>query len=383
MAWIVKTPEGRYRVNWRDESGRQRARTLRTKREATTYLAQVDADMARGVHVDPHAARRILLHDYATRWHASRTVEIRTHETAAAMLRTHVLPRWGEVPLAKIDHLSVQEWVADLGARRAPATVAAAFGVLSMILDVAVRARLLAVNPCDGVRLPRRRADASPMRTISRADLHGRLLPAVPGPFRALVGLAGGAGLRWGECVGLGWEAVDFDRCTVHVRRVVVETAGRCELRAYPKSRAGARRLPLPEFAVDLLLTHQSEHVHSLDLVFATSTGGALRRSTFRRRVWLPTLERAGLDPGLRFHDLRHSYATWLVSDGVPVNVVQRLMGHESASTTLNRYVHAPDDYDERVRQLVAAHDREAAPPADGVLTPDASPEVPTPRATL
>jgi len=57
-----------------------------------------------------------------------------------------------------------------------------------------------------------------------------------------------------------------------------------------------------------------------------------------------------GAAGGLRFHDLRHSYATWLVSDGLPVNVVQRVMGHVRASTTLNLYTHAPEDYDERVR---------------------------------
>lgn len=113
--------------------------------------------------------------------------------------------------------------------------------------------------------------------------------------------------------------------------------------------------------------------------MFATSSGGTLRRSTFRRRVRLPALERAGLDPGLRCHDLRHSYATWSVSDGVPVNVGQRLIAHEGASTSLNRYVHAADDHDERVRRLVAAEDRATATPADDVLTP-APPEVPTPR---
>jgi integrase len=364
MAWIVKTPEGRYRVNWRDESGRQRARTLRTKREATSYLVQVEADKARGVYVDPHAARRILLRDYAERWQAGRTVEANTAATAAAMLRTHVLPRWGDVPLSRIDHTAVREWVADLGTRRAPATVGAAFGVLSMVLDLAVRARLLAVNPCVGVRLPRRRAEASPMRTISRADFHGRLLPAVPASSRALVALAAGAGLRWGECAGLGWDSVDVPARTVHVRRVVVETSGRCEVRAYPKSRAGVRRLPMPDFLVEALSEHRARHALPGGLVFCTATGGALRRSNFRRRVWLPTLDRSGLDPGLRFHDLRHSYATWLVSDGVPVNVVQRLMGHETASTTLNRYVHAPDDYDERVRRIFGV----AAPgPGDGL----------------
>lgn len=61
---------------------------------------------------------------------------------------------------------------------------------------------------------------------------------------------------------------------------------------------------------------------------------------------------------GMRFHDLRHAYATWLVTDGVPINLVQRVMGHEQASTTLNRYTHTPDDYAARV---LAAFDGSAA----------------------
>ncbi|GAA4574298.1 hypothetical protein GCM10023176_41060 [Micromonospora coerulea] len=67
---------------------------------------------------------------------------------------------------------------------------------------------------------------------------------------------------------------------------------------------------------------------------------------------------------GMRFHDLRHAYATWLVTDGVPVNLVQRVMGHEQASTTLNRYTHTPDDYAARV---LAAFDSSAA----SLLPPD------------
>ncbi len=62
---------------------------------------------------------------------------------------------------------------------------------------------------------------------------------------------------------------------------------------------------------------------------------------------------RSGLPPRLRFHDLRHSYATWLISDGVPVNVVRRLMGHEQMTTTLNRYTHDARDYEDvRVRDV-------------------------------
>ncbi|WP_203911258.1 tyrosine-type recombinase/integrase [Rhizocola hellebori] len=121
-----------------------------------------------------------------------------------------------------------------------------------------------------------------------------------------------------------------------------------------------------------------------------------MRRTLFRSRIWRPALVRAGLlgaveevgpgkfragwtdcngfeqsadtttrasavtmvakcaSGGLRFHDLRHSYATWLVSSGVPINDVQKVMGHEQASTTLNRYTHGSDGRDSRVRNALA-----------------------------
>src|SRR3954453_16664738 len=88
MGWIVKTPAGTYRVNWRDPAGRHRARTFRTKKEAQRFAAQVDADAARGTYVDPHAARRGLLREYAAQWLNGLSVGARTLEKANAMLRT-------------------------------------------------------------------------------------------------------------------------------------------------------------------------------------------------------------------------------------------------------------------------------------------------------
>jgi integrase len=149
--------------------------------------------------------------------------------------------------------------------------------------------------------------------------------------------------------VGLDWRAVDLDEAQLHVRQVVVEVIGRLDLRPYPKTRAGRRTVPMPGFVVDAL--RQRQDAHPVGLVFGTRSGTPLRRSNFRR-VWVDAVSRSGL-PALRFHDLRHSYATWLVSDGVPINVVSRLMGHEQISTTLDRYTHDARDYaDLRITQV-------------------------------
>jgi integrase len=161
--------------------------------------------------------------------------------------------------------------------------------------------------------------------------------------------------------------------------------------------RVGRPPVPLPGFAARLLRDHMRNHPPTrTGEVFANAAGGPLRRSTWRRRVWRPALVRAGLlgkvveegpkvyratwhdrdgtehtavfrtEPeavnevvrndagGLRFHDLRHSYATWLVSDGVPINDAQRLLGHARASTTLDLYTHHQRELDSRVGDLFA-----------------------------
>lgn len=406
MGHIVKTPAGTYRANWRDATGRQKAKTFRTKRDAAAFLAETEATLARGVYVDPHAGRQ-RFEEYANRWIGGRVLGARSRERMISVLRTHVLPQWERWPLTRIDHLAVQEWVGELSAQLAPATVAKCYGLLSMVLRSAVRSRLIALDPSEGIALPGVRARDGDLVTISQADFLGKLLPALPTEHRALVCTAAGAGLRWGECAGLPWSAVDVVGGTIRVVQVAEETSGSVTLRPYPKTRAGRRTVPMAPFLIAELRAHLGRHDREPSgsaLVFATRIGTPLRRSNFRRQVWRPSLVRAGLlgsvddlGPhkwraswrdnegvewsrevtterdavaivamracgGLRFHHLRHSYATWLVSAGVPVNVTQKVMGHENPMTTLNIYTHVGQDYS---RAVWAAF----GDPADDLLT--------------
>jgi integrase len=407
MGHIVPTQAGGYRANWRDAAGRQRAKTFPTKREAKAYLAEVETAATRGLYVDPHAGR-IRFGVYAARWLTARNDEITTAARDASIMRNHVVARWGTTPLAKIDHLAVQQWVTDLGARLSPATVAECYRLTSVVLRSAVRDRLIGHNPCEGVRLTRRRRKDTDDQVITQHELVTQLLPAVPDRYRALVGLAGGTGLRWGECAGLRWDALDLATRILRVVRVAVEVSGHVTDKPYPKSRAGRRVVPLPGFVVELLTEHKDRYPPGASgLVFTSRSGAAVRRTTFRAKVWRPSLIRAGLlgkivevgeykfmahwhdseghdwskeftttreatehlvrhaHGGLRFHDLRHSYATWLVSAGVPINDVSAVMGHEQTSTTLDRYTHPSQDRDQRVRSVFA----------DFLLTPDPEPE--------
>jgi integrase len=413
MGHIIKTPAGTYRANWRDPAGRQKAKTFRTRKEAAAHLAAMETAVSQGTYVDP-AAGKMRFGTYAERWLASRSVEATTLAGWTSRLRARLLPEWGGWPVARIDHLAVQEWVTRMSRELSPATVASCHSLLSSILASAVRSRLIAFNPCEGVRLPAQRKRAGEQLPLTLAQVQELLLPAVPQWHRSLVATAAGAGLRWGECLGLRWDDIELpddedQGATLTVRRVVIEVNGRPTDKPYPKTAQSRRTVPVPSFLRAELQRHRGlTNASETDRVFTNQAGAPMLRSNFRRQVWRPSLVRAGLlgcvaevgphrfratwhdregvewsaeftthrdavahvavkaAGGLRFHDLRHGYATWLVSTGVPVNVVQAVMGHEQASTTLNRYTHTPADFHRLIRAAFTA-------PADELLTKDDS----------
>ncbi|MGH4010337.1 MAG: tyrosine-type recombinase/integrase [Pseudonocardiaceae bacterium] len=394
MSFVSRTPEGHYRANWREPSGRQKAKTFRTKTEAKRFLAGIDGSLSRGLYVDPHAGR-LLFATHAREWLDSRNDELTTRARDASIMHTHVLPQWGTWPLSKIDHLSVQKWITALGTGRAPATVAEAHRLTSAVLRSAVRNRLIAFNPCEGIRLPRRRRGDTAEQVISREELRSKLLPTAPERYRAIIATAAATGLRWGEAAGLRLDALDLKRARLSVIRTVIEVGGHTSFKPYPKSSAGRRTVPLPDWLMPIIRKHLDQYPSPANApIYANAVGKPLRRTLFRSRVWRPLLVKAGMlgaltvindntvraswtdntgatlakefttereavlhiakscAGGLRFHDLRHSYATWLVDDGVPVNMVQRVMGHERSSTTLDLYTRRTNDHDRILRAL-------------------------------
>jgi integrase len=318
---------------------------------------------------------------------SGRNTEATTAARDASVMRTHVLPQWGSWPLSKIDHAAVQAWVTELGKSRSPDVVAKCYQLTAAVLRSAVFNRLLAFNPCEDIRLPPRRRHDSDERIITREELVTVLLPVVPDRYRAIVATAGGAGLRWGEVAGLCADAVDLDQRRLRVIRTVIEVSGQTSFKPFPKSAAGRRTVPLPPWLVEIVREHcKSYPPGESGLMYPNAVGKPLRRTLFRSRVWRPALVRAGMlgavtvvddctvragwidatgaelvkefptereavlhvtrscVGGLRFHDLRHSYATWLVDDGVPPNMVARVMGHEKITTTLQLYTRRTDD---------------------------------------
>lgn len=122
------------------------------------------------------------------------------------------------------------------------------------------------------------------------------MLPAVPERHRGVVAIGAGAGLRWGEAIGLREDALNLDGARLSVIRTVIEVAGHTSFKPYPKSRAGRRTVPLPGWLIDIVREHLRRWPSLTgEPIFANEVGAPLRRTLFRSRIWRPSLVRAGM----------------------------------------------------------------------------------------
>jgi len=256
----------------------------------------------------------------------------------ADVLKTHVLPRWGNVALIRVTHGDVQAWLSELSDRGlAGASVRKAQGVLSGILGLAVRDRRLAVNPALGVALP-------PMQERRRRYLTAEQLEALAdaaGPGRVAVLVLGYCGLRWSELAALRVRHFDLLRRRVLVEEAVTEVDGSRLVWGTPKTH-GRRSVPLPRFLVDELA--RTVVTRAADELAFPSPQGAVLRNRNARSAWFDAAARAIGEPGLTPHELRHTAASLAIKAGANVKAVQRMLGHASAAMTLDRYADLFDD---------------------------------------
>ena len=167
------------------------------------FLARTEAAKHSGTYVSPHAGR-VLFSEHAGEWMTARRTADTTTARDRSVMRTHVLPQWGAWPLSRVDEMAVQKWITDLAGRRSHAVVSKSLQLTSGVFRSAVRNRLIAVNPCDGVRVQAARKRDTDDLIISRAELRDVLLPVVPDTAPRI----GGDGGRCRPAVGRGRRAV-------------------------------------------------------------------------------------------------------------------------------------------------------------------------------
>lgn len=350
MASIDRRPDGRYRARWREyPGGPQRTRHFDRKTDAVRFLDGVRGDLARGQYVDPSGGR-VLFRDYAESWRAAQMHRPGTAAQLETYLRLHAYPTLGRRPLGAVRRSEIQAWVKHESTVLAPGSVELVYRWVSTIFKAAVTDRLIASSPCVGIALPKRNdIDVVPL-SVEQVEA---LAEAMPDRHRALIVFAAGMGLRQGECFGLTVDRVDFLHRQVRVDRQLVSVNGSAPDFGPPKSAAGFRTVPMPDVVSTALADHLARfRSGQAGLVFTNRVGDPLRRSNFGD-MWRRVAALANLPMGATFHDLRHFYASLLIAQGCSVKTVQRRLGHQSATETLDTYGHLWPDSDDETREAV------------------------------
>jgi integrase len=327
----------RYKVRYRDWSGREHSETKRRMVDAERRKAEIETELAGGVWRNPRRGD-IILSEWADDWMQTRH-DLRTTTRARLVTSMHsqVLPKFGTTPLIKISNAAVRTWVADmLSAGLSAATTRKAVFALRQCLDAAVADSRLVINPASRVPLPSERM--KPPRYLSQSEVE-RLVDHTPGPYKALVLVGAYAGLRWGEAAGLTRASIDVARSRITVTSTAVEVNGKVTLGHEPKTARSKRTVPVARSVMRRLEEHLVAYVAAEPeaLVFTASKGGPLFRGTFTRGIWRPAVQRAGLT-AITYHGLRHSFVAILVAAGCNVREVSEWAGHNSVAFTLTRY---------------------------------------------
>jgi integrase len=335
--YTVQTPTGKKR----------KALYGKTRQEVAEKLTRAMADRDGGLVFD---ADNMKVGEYLERWLVDSvldTVRPTTYERYEQIVRIHIRPALGAMKLKNLAPVHVrglyrEKLEAGLSAR----TVQYIHVTLHKALKQAVQDGLIPRNTTEAVKPPQVRREE--IRPLSAEQVKVLLETACGDRLEALFVLAIHTGLRQGELLGLKWEDVDLEDGTLRVRRTLATAKGGPRLMA-PKTKSSRRSVKLTQGAMDALRSHLKGQLQEIDgagslwqengLVFASEIGEFLDRRYLTSRRFKALLKRAQL-PEIRFHDLRHTCATLLLSSNVNPKIVSEMLGHATIAITLDTYSH-------------------------------------------
>lgn len=327
-------------VLWR-EGKKQKTATFYDDKTANEFKGNVD-------RFGPEEAQRILaitetlpvtLTEWITRHVDSMSgVEKATPEKYRSYITRDIAPTIGHMPLNAVTETTIARWVNELAASgNAPKTIANKHALLAAALKSAVRAGKIPVNPCDYTRLPRRDSDEMVFLEVAEFE---QILTFMTDRWKPLARFLVLTGVRFGEATALLVGDVDRRNMTCRVSKAwKYADKGEDQYVSYPKTRKSTRTINLPPEALEGVDLDRPAG----ELLFPTQSGGRVRNQLFRNKAWglaVKKAQAAGLQKQPRIHDLRHTCASWLLNANTPITVVQAQLGHESITTTVDRYGH-------------------------------------------
>lgn len=331
---VARRPNGKWRARYRDDSGTEHARHFDRKREARQWLDQVVSSILTGTYVDP-AVGSVTFAAFFDRW-SERQLWAPGTVTAMSLAARSVPFR--DQPIRQVRRSDVESWIKSMDAAGlAPGTVKTRYVNVRSVFRGAVRDKVIATDPTDDVRLPRRRRPAVAM-TIPTPDEVGALITSARPEARALFALCAFAGLRLGEAAGVQRGDVDFASRRLRVSRQVQKGPAGAVVVSLPKY-GSERVVYLADGLLKLIDQHLKDHGTAGEERWLFAAGDQPPQQDSVGYWWRQAVRAAGLE-AVKLHDLRHFYASGLIAAGCDVVAVQSSLGHVKTSTTLNTYAH-------------------------------------------
>lgn len=358
---------GKISVGYDPVTGKLKRKSFygKTRKEVMDKMAQILQEVRNGTYVEP---AQTSFGEWLDKWltgYKKGQLKPSTFENYEILIKTHIKPALGKVPLAKLQAHMLQAFYneklekgrADGKGGLSTRMVRYLHVIIRQALQQAVKEGLLPRNVADATSPPT--VKNKQMRPLTEEELLAFFKVAKDDRLFAAYVLAVTTGLRRGELLGLCWDCVDLEQGTITVKRQLLTLKQGIVLEETTKSKSGRRNIILTDDAIRELKAYRKrqlqeklllgEAYQDKGLVFCKEDGTPLRPEEFTKRFqrWL---KKAGLSR-VRLHDLRHTHATLLLKAGVPAKIVQERLGHSSITMTLDLYSHVTPE----MQKLAAA----------------------------
>jgi integrase len=352
----IRKHRDKWQVLYRDPATKKEmsAGVFAKKIDANMIKLSIDSDIALSRWIEPErTASSISLSDW---WQQIEPTWLRradsTRSRDASYFKSLVNPYLGSRVLSSIDSLALEQWIAHLDeAGYSPATIAKAMQLVGRALQEALDKDRIVKNPTNGMKGKLPAIEQTDSWVITPAEVR-HLADATDGRYRAFTLFAYYAGTRWGETAAIRRSRLDLRRGTATIDATLARDLS---LRP-PKTSRSKRTIHLPDPLIEALRHHLENHYRigsDPNLIFTAPSGGPMRYTNWRRRVWVPATRLVELD-GFRFHELRHSHATFLIDAGIDPVRVSRRLGHSRTSITMDRYSHLLDRDEEAILRVLS-----------------------------